>query len=318
VQAVEPLVRTILAEPAFGAQKNACDRLHAVLSALAELPDDSIEQDVVQPAFVDGGKAIAPRDAARCVLDFARTVAFMRGVSAAVAEVRQRVPRPVQVLYAGCGPFALLALPLVTAFKASDVQITLIDAHERSLGAAKLLFGRIGALEHVRAFIRADAATFKADPDARPHVLVIEAMQRALTREPQVSMTRQLAPQLAPGGLLVPERITVDACLADASKEHTVDAAQAHARRRIHLGTLLRLSKDELDVPAAMVLDIPATATGFRLQLGTTIQVFGAIVLRDYDSAVTLPVPVPMPADARRIAFEYQLGVEPGWRQKLE
>ena len=95
--------------------------------------------------FVAGGKAIAPRDAARCVLDFARTVTFMRGVHAAVAEARRRFPgTPVEILYAGCGPLAPLALPVVTALDArASSSRSSMPTSDRA--AARLLFERIGA-----------------------------------------------------------------------------------------------------------------------------------------------------------------------------
>ena len=141
-------------------------------------------------------------------------------------------------------------------------------------------------------------------------------MQRALTREPQVAITRHLVPQLAPGGLLVPERITVEACLADPANEHVLDAAHPLARHRIPLGTLLTLARDAIGPTDPVVVELPGTAEGFRLQLSTRIQVYSDLVLGDYDSGVTLPVPVPIPAGARRIEFEYHIGTEPGWRHR--
>lgn len=57
------------------------------------------------------GVAISPAMAAMCVDDFARTVQFLRGTLAAVADLRSTViERAVRVLYAGCGPWAALAV----------------------------------------------------------------------------------------------------------------------------------------------------------------------------------------------------------------
>ena len=81
------------------------------------------------------------------------------------------------------------------------------------------------------------------------HILVIEAMQKALEKEPQVALTLNLARRLPDGGVLIPERIRLAACLADLGREFSLDPADhegsvptEHARRRIDLGTILDLT----------------------------------------------------------------------------
>jgi hypothetical protein len=65
--------------------------------------------------------------------------------------------QPIHVLYAGCGPFALLALPLMTAFSKQEVVFTLIDIHPESLRCARHLIDSFGYGAHVRAYACADA-----------------------------------------------------------------------------------------------------------------------------------------------------------------
>jgi hypothetical protein len=308
------LVRTILDEPDPGTLKGACDRLHVRLAHLAGLPLDAPASDEVEPRRLANGTAIAPRDAARCLLDFARTAAFMRGVRAAVADARRRFPRTtVEVLYAGCGPYAPLTLPLVMERPPDEVRLTLIDAHERSLCAARRLYEQVGGLAHVRDFVHADAAAYTCDARWPPHVVVCEAMQQALTREPQVAITRQLAPQLVAGGTLVPERVTVEACLADLAKEFTLGAAPPAPRDRLALGTLMVVSKEPGDPFQPVVVDVPDGTPSLVLMLRTVVHVHAALVLDDYDSGITFPLLIPRPAGARRIEFRYRGGEEPRW-----
>ena len=63
-------------------------------------------------SFLASGWAISPVQAALCAREPLRSAAFMRALVLAVTQ-RLREDRPVRVLYAGCGPFALLALPAV-------------------------------------------------------------------------------------------------------------------------------------------------------------------------------------------------------------
>ena len=92
------------------------------------------------------GVAINPQAAAFCIKDYTRTVIFIRGVHAAIATLQARLPQqPIRILYAGCGPFATLLLPLLTRFKATELDITLLDIHQRSLNSVGKLLSDFAA-----------------------------------------------------------------------------------------------------------------------------------------------------------------------------
>ena len=63
--------------------------------------------------LLDSGMAVSPLTAAFCAREVFRTAAFIKGLGEAVQDAA-RDDRPVRVLYAGCGPYALLALPFGT------------------------------------------------------------------------------------------------------------------------------------------------------------------------------------------------------------
>ena len=156
---IRSLVLTMLDETNPEVLLSACATLHNRLARLAELPDDSEESDDLRASMLASGTAISPRDAARCLRDIARTTTFMRGLRAAVADATRRFPgQAIEVLYAGCGPFATLALSLIVERDPSEVQLTLVDVHERSLDAARRLYERLDALAYIRRFVHADAA----------------------------------------------------------------------------------------------------------------------------------------------------------------
>ena len=87
-------------------------QLCADISGIA--PDRSFDSDAGD-VLLASGVAINPNAAAHCVNDYRRSVVFIRGVYAAIRLARRQfAPAPLRILYAGCGPYATLLLPLLT------------------------------------------------------------------------------------------------------------------------------------------------------------------------------------------------------------
>ena len=64
--------------------------------------------------ITEQGVAISPVMAAMCLEDYYRTIIYLRGLNAAIMDTKtQRPTRPLRVLYAGTGPYAILAIPLM-------------------------------------------------------------------------------------------------------------------------------------------------------------------------------------------------------------
>lgn len=155
------------------------------------------------------GLAVSPAMAAKCAEDFARTIVFTRGAMDAVAEARQRTPgRAVHVLYAGCGPLAILCLPLMSLLEEGDAVFTLIDMHETSVAAVRRAVGALGFAAKVEAILCSDAFHFTPDPARPVDVIVLETMTACLGKEPQVALTRHLLTH-SPGAILVPASVRI-------------------------------------------------------------------------------------------------------------
>ncbi len=259
--------------------------LHELLTAVAGL-DEAPGRD--EHTALSGGRALSPVDAARCLLDVPRTRAYIAGLRAAIEDCRaQRPDRPVHVLYAGCGPFASLALPLTLVFGADVVRFTCIDVHDASTESLRRVVTALGLEPYMLGVHQADATALAVPASPPVDILLVEALQRALTHEPQVAITRHLLEQLAPGVRLVPQRVTLRACLADIPAE----LAAGGPVNRLELGTVFELTADTASHdPRPCVLSLPrAPKQGESLVITTTLAIYADHALGEYKSGLTYP-----------------------------
>jgi len=335
------LSRTLLDSTAVSMSRlEAAQGLHERLLQLAgdRLPESEMDREIQ----LSHGVAISPRDAARCVLDFARTSGFLRGVERAIRETRSRYPdRPVEMLYAGCGPLAPLAVPMAARYGPEELRITLLEIHPGALASARRIFEALGLTDSVREFVEVDAVEYRAPAERRWDVCVVEAIQQALEKEPQLAITAQLAPQLAEHGILVPERITISAFLDELAsefrfpvpdKENSGAPMPVTERQRVELGPLLVLERGSVAalmetaesgpepgerVLREQVVEIPPAAMdSHTLILRTTIHIAEGIDLEDHDSGLTVPRALHSLGRVRsgdRLGFRYRLGPRPGF-----
>jgi hypothetical protein len=252
------------------------------------------------------GYALDAATAAQCILDTKRTVAFLRGTWAALAELQLRFPRgAIEVVYAGCGPFAPLVVPLLPLLGESRFTFTLIDVH-----AAALQF--LKALPNTR-LVCADATQYRHRTPI--HAVVTETMQQALTKEPFVAIVTNLRQQLHADGILIPQRVTVSAAAIDAECEQA--RWNGGRERHVDLGTLVEITRDSCGPIDPVTLTVPDLgAREHWLGLLTKVETFGGHALATYDSGLTMPY-ILWPASPLHsddvFALVYRSGPSPGW-----
>jgi hypothetical protein len=318
--------------------REALDAFALMCSEVTNIQPDPGFDAWAEDSLLENGVAINPQAAAHCVLDYERSVIFIRGAYAAINELRERFPdTALEILYAGCGPFATLLLPLLGKFAPGDLKLYLLDFHQRSLDSVKCLLIHFGLCAHAADTVRGDACNYKHP--AKLHLVVAETMQKSLEQEPQFAVTANLAPQLLPGGVFIPQRIDVTLCLADLEHEKELfRESQTSNRRdlekcagRYPVATLCTLfpesAFDQMQLARthsnktgplleSTIVVIPEVADIARLDaaLFTRICVFEQYCLKDYESQITLPLKcyelLPL-AGGERYRVSYQLGSYP-------
>lgn len=272
------------------------------------------------------GLAISPAAAAACIRDPMRTAIFLRAVDAALAETLRRFPgETIEVVYAGTGPLAPLVIPLLPRLAESPVRFTFLDVHAGSVEATRVLAEHFGVARSIRAFVTGDATRYEHPQGLRLHGLISETMQSALSREPQVAVMRQIAPQLVPEGFMVPESVRVDLIAGDPEW-----ARESHDERDMEgLGLVqtlfeLRAGIEFLPLDASgclppAVVRLPPWVSNGQAFYGTFIVAYRDHVLAPGQSGLTLPQVIPDLMSLQpgmELEFRYRVGPDPGflWR----
>ncbi len=267
------------------------------------------------------GMALGPTWAVMCIDDIMRTKYFVKGLVKAVTHLL-RTQKSVHLLYAGCGPFASLFLPLTSVFGAGELQCTLIEINPQSLQYAQTTIGRLGLGAYIQGIYLMDAST--ATLPAIPHtdILLTETMQRALLKEHQVHIVANLLPQLSPQTLLIPEKITLELALRSINRDgdHALPASFEPVSTLFELtaatvrnGALAQLLETgRFRAPAqTLVPAAPATGNGHALFVTTTITVFDDEVIRLKESGLTLPVEIALPEPHQPLTIQYLIDRQP-------
>ncbi|MBI5936814.1 MAG: class I SAM-dependent methyltransferase [Betaproteobacteria bacterium] len=274
---------------------------------------------------LDSGLAVSPTIAAMCLRELARSAGFIRGMYQAIGDALQ-ADRPVRVLYAGCGPYALLALPSMALLSPDRVRFTLLDVHQEALDRALALIDAFGFSDFLDDALCADATRYRIPPDQQPDIILSETMAVCLRNEPQVAIARHLLSQ-APEARMVPQSVSVEAWLLNPSKEFTFMPA-GHTgpipepeRDRVYLGQVFELSAANVraweniqgdSLPAGRVSLPSELEKRYLPYLLTKIVVYGDNGLQDYDSSLTMPRNLrETPAAGATLQFRYILGAHP-------
>ncbi len=192
-------------------EESIIDRIHEIFSELVVVSgfygEDEWQQDVKTAA----GWAISVNEAARCLLDYRRTGQFFRGFHKAILEAKRRFPgETLEVLYAGCGPYAPFFTLIAPMFSPNEVQFSLIEINKDSLKIAKSLTKQMRLNNYLRESFQADATHYQVPYPHRFHVFFTETMDTALEREPMVAILLNFLPQLRKEVVVVPRNVTIE------------------------------------------------------------------------------------------------------------
>jgi hypothetical protein len=216
------------------------------------------------------------------------------------------------------------------------VKFTFLEVNPDSISYLTKIIPAFQAEKYVREVIQGDATTYQVDPKDPIQMVITETMQNALQKEPQVAITLNLAPQMAPGGILIPQNIRIDAALLSPPKNRErMTGTGAVTDCYQVLKTIFELNKDtcipdstpggpvqrRLSFPETMVEIPPDLAAEYpQLSLLTTIQVFEDEQLAPWECSLTLPKYLlrlePGNNPVSKVCFQYRISETPGFEYR--
>jgi len=271
--------------------------IKAYMAMLLELSDlDLYDEPNRENIYLYNGVALGTSWAALCVEDLVRTKQLVRGIASAVKDIKSHQNKPVQILYAGSGPFAALVLPALCLYSENELQVTPVEMHPVSAVNAIKVIKQLGFENHIKNVIQEDATAYKLKEENTDFdILVCEAMQHALVREQQVPIMLNLMPQLRADIQIIPQCVQVDIGLLNTDPE----VAQNESYKT--MAPLMKFDKDfishalqnQSDTPFLMEKTIAFPKDRLteydKIALLTRIQVYKDISIEHNESGLTIP-----------------------------
>lgn len=259
------------------------------------------------------GNAIGTFWAARCIREVLRTQRFIRALYAAVYNGLEQHKRPVHVLYAGTGPFAALALPVMMMLKPEDVQFTFLEINTGSIEILKDVIDLFGLRAYVKDIHECDASLWEISA-SQIDIVISETMNTALFAEPQLAIMLNLASQLPKEVVFLPEEIRVSLCKKSKDPQQPERIAELIRFNAEMMYAIIDKSEGRNWVFEDQRVSVQLSA-GEQLHYLTEIRVDEGNVLNLNDSSLNLLLKLKMEKKDGlvNLNFRYNLGEKPGF-----
>jgi len=258
------------------------------------------------------GQAIGTFWAAQCVREVLRTQRFVRSLYLAIKEKLNQKSGPVRVMYAGTGPFAALALPVMMHFSPAEVQFTLLEINEQTYNLLHEVLDAFDLNPFVSKCEIADATVYQVD-NSNIDIVISETMNRALIKEPQVAIMLNFARQLPLDTIFIPEEINVGL-----STQHKSGTKPELIKHLMEFNTSLRQKLVDDTIGFNWEFDEVIVESdiekGEQLYLSTEIKVYKDNFLGFNDCSLNILERIKTDKlDPKKLKFKYVLKETPGF-----
>ncbi|MDO6674188.1 phytanoyl-CoA dioxygenase [Tenacibaculum sp. 1_MG-2023] len=318
---VSALLKDSLEQPET---ESLINEIHSYFRELIQLTGFDQNMEHLAAVTTAKGKALGLNHAAQCLLDYKRTVKFLKAMVTAIEEKQQNYPNEtIHIFYAGCGPYAPFVTLIAPLFSPEEVQFSLLEINDKSLEYAKTLIQKLELTNYVTNYYTADAVTFKVPEPEKFHILFSETLDALLYRECYVPILFNLLPQLSEDITVIPENVLVKMSLATnafADAKHT--SVEIDTVLNVRKAILLNQNKtipNQLPDKKVAVNSINIKEYNYLI-LDTLVHVYDHIWLTRNESSLTLALEMHIehPINFGSIVFTYLMDSNIELKYRLE
>lgn len=262
------------------------------------------------------GMALSLNHAAQCLLDYKRTVRFLRGIVTAILDKQKEFPnQKITVFYVGCGPYAPFITLVAPLFSSEEVEFSILEINTDSLELAKKLILALGLQEYIKEYYLADAVTFTIpSPDAF-HILFSETLDAVLYRESYVPIVYNMLPQLAENTIVIPENVLLTMRFRTYKENENAERSlleEEHPRKifdtREAIASLLPSTTTPSLFPAVR-FNLKSNTKYHSVVIDTKVSIYKDLYLTRGESSLTLPCEISLENSSKfsSVVFTYRL-----------
>ncbi|KAA1245075.1 phytanoyl-CoA dioxygenase [Aquimarina sp. RZ0] len=267
------------------------------------------------------GMALSLNHAAQCLLDYKRTMLFLKGMIAAINDAKKEYPNQrIHIFYAGCGPYAPFVTLVAPLFHPDEIQFSVLEINKDSLALATKLIDSLSLSAYVKEFYLADAVTFKI-PDAHSiHVLFSETLDALLYRESYVPILWNMLPQLPQQVKVIPNNVTLDASVSNTNPEKKSVKDEVSCIFDVRQTFLYHTKVSEL--PQHFSSKKIKLKTNYKIIIiDTQVHIYKNLWLKRGESSLTIPYQIDLETHLKHthtaIKFTYELKPQVGLKHEF-
>ncbi|WP_378175029.1 phytanoyl-CoA dioxygenase [Aquimarina sp. SS2-1] len=295
------------------------NKIHSYFNEITSISGYDMEFKHLAAVPTASGMALSLNHAAQCLLDYKRTLKFLKGLVKAIKDAQSENPsKTIQIFYAGCGPYAPFVTLVAPLFQISEVQFSLLEINKESLDCAKKLIRELSLTDYIKVFYQEDAVTFSIPDPNTFHILYSETLDALLFRESYVPILAHMLPQLSRDVKVIPNNVMLK---IDVINDHT-DGTSKKVRTHIIFDTRESISNVFKELPN----EFPSTQIQFgvsnentRMIIDTEVHIYEHLRLIRGESSLTIPYEITLenPLLHNTISFTYQLKPQVGLRYEF-
>ena len=195
--------------------------IHQIFTTLSGVSGNEMVVKYLAAVPTATGMALSMNHAAQCLLDYKRTVMFIKGFINAIKDVRNaKSGEQVHIFYAGCGPYAPFFTMIAPLFSREEVRFTMLEINEDSLHSAKALCANLGLEAYVEEWIQADATQHQLEDADHYDILFSETLDALLYRESYVPIMWNFRRQLKSDVTIIPANVTIEFSIHQKEERH--------------------------------------------------------------------------------------------------